>query len=64
MGLYQVSSKYNPGVKFDPTQGYKFYIGLYMENFRILPVRSHEASGYQTLYMALSSGPLPRVPKL
>ena len=23
--------------------GHKFYIGLYRENFRILPVRSYEA---------------------
>ena len=44
MGLYQVSSNYSPGVKFDTTPGgHKFYIGLYRENFRILPVPSHKA---------------------
>ena len=44
MGLYQVSSNNSPGVKFDPTPGgHKFYMGLYRENFRNLPVPSHKA---------------------
>ena len=49
MGLYQVSSNNSPGVKFDPTPGvggrgfHKFYMGLYRENFRNLPVLSHKA---------------------
>ena len=43
--------------------GHKFYIGLYRENFRNLPVPSHKAQAYQTLHGALSSEPLPRVPK-
>ena len=54
--VYQVSSNYTPGVKFDPhREGHKFYMGLYWENFRILPACSHEASGYQILHVALSS---------
>ena len=44
--------------------GYKFYLGLYRENFRNLPVPSHKAYAYQILHVSLSSGPLPRVPKL
>ena len=44
MGLYQVSSNNSPGVKFDPTPGgYKFYMGLYRENFRSLPLPSRKA---------------------
>ena len=44
MGLYQVSLNYSPWVKFNPHPGgHKSYMGLYRENFRILPVRSHEA---------------------
>ena len=44
VGLCQIPSNYSPGVKFDPTQGgHNFYMVLYSENFRILPVRSHEA---------------------
>ena len=44
MGPYQVSSNYSPGVKFDPIPwGHKFYMGLYRENFRNLPIRSHKA---------------------
>ena len=39
-----VPSNNSPGVKFDPTPGgYKFYMGLYMENFRSLPLPSHKA---------------------
>ena len=55
----------SPGVKYDPLPGgHKFYMGLYGQNFRILPVCSHEVKGYQILHVALCSGPLPRVPKL
>ena len=45
MGLYQIPSKYSPGVKYDSTPGgHKFYIGLYRDKIlRILPVLSHEA---------------------
>ena len=43
MGLYQVSSNKSPGVKFDPPGGDKFYMGLYRENFRSLPLPSHKA---------------------
>ena len=44
MGPYEVSSNYSPGVKFDPHPGrHKFYMGLYRENFRNLPIRSHMA---------------------
>ena len=41
---------------------HNFYMGLYRENFRNLPVPSHKA--YQILHAASSGGPLPRVPKL
>ena len=65
MGLYQVSSNNSPGVKFDPTLGgHKFYMGLYRENFKKLPVPSHKAKAYQILHVALSSGRLLRVPKI
>ena len=44
MGPYQVSSNDSPGVKFDPARGgHEFYMGLYKENFRNLPIRSHKA---------------------
>ena len=44
MGLYQVSSNNSPRVKFDTHPGgYKFYMGLYRENFRSLPLPSHKA---------------------
>ena len=59
--LYQVASIIYLGSNGG---GYKFYMGLYREKFRILPVRSREAEGYQILHVALSSGPLPRMPKL
>ena len=67
VGLYQKCPKYRPGVKFGPTPGgggHNFYIGLYRENFRNLPVPSHKALAYQILHAASSSGPLPSVPKL
>ena len=35
-----------------------------MENLPNLPVSSHKAQAYQILHLALSSRPLPRVPKL
>ena len=35
-----------------------------MENFRNLIVPGHKAKGYQILLVALSSGPIPTVPKL
>ena len=37
--------------------GHKFYLDLYRENFRNLPVPSHKAYGYQILHIALSGGP-------
>ena len=40
--------------------GHKFYLGLYRENFRNLPVSSHEAQGYQILHATSSSGPSVR----
>ena len=50
MGVYQFSSNYSPGVNLTPPGGgggggvfHKFYIGLYRENFRIVPVSSYEA---------------------
>ena len=35
----------------------------YWENLPNLPVPSHKALAYQILLVALSSGPLPKVPK-
>ena len=55
MGPYQVFQIIALGSNLTPPK-------LYMENFRILPVRSYEAWGYQILHVALSSGLLPRVP--
>ena len=44
VGLYQKCPNYNRGVKFDPTLGgHNFYMGLYRENLRNLPVPSHKA---------------------
>ena len=40
--------------------GDNFYMGLYRENFRNLPVPSHKAQGYQILHVTLSSGPSER----
>ena len=43
-GSLSSSTNYSPGVKFDATPGgHKFYMGLYRENFRNLPVPRHEA---------------------
>ena len=76
-GLLQKCPNYSPGVKFDHAQiialgsnltptlrGSQFYMDLYRENFRNLPVPSHKAWAYQILHAASSSGPVPRVPKL
>ena len=57
------------GVNYSPrveliAKGHKFYICLYSEIFRNLTVPNHKALAYQVLYIAVSSGPLPRVPKL
>ena len=43
MGLYQVSSDYCPGVKFDPTAGHTSFTWDYIGKTRILPVRSNKA---------------------
>ena len=65
MGHYQVSSNNSLGVKFDTVPGgHKFYMGLYRENFRNLPVPSHKAWAYWILHVALTSKLLPRVSKL
>ena len=65
MGLYQVSSNNSPGGQIWPhLGGYKFYMGLYRENFRSLPLPSRKAQAYQILHVALSSGPLLRVLKV
>ena len=40
--------------------GHKFYLGLWKENFRNLPLPSHKAQGYQILHVTLSSGPSVR----
>ena len=34
VNLYQVCSNYIPEAKIGPSQGYMFYIGLYMENHK------------------------------
>ena len=64
MGLYQVSPN-SPGVKFDPTPGVTSltwdYIGKPLEFFLYVAMRPR---GYQILHVALSSGPLSRLPKL
>ena len=44
VGHYQKCPNDNPGVKSDPALGgNNFYMGLYRENFRNLPVPSHKA---------------------
>ena len=45
------------GFQICPHPGcHNFYMGLYRENFRNLPVPSHKASAYQNLHEALSGG--------
>ena len=65
MGLYQICSSYSAGVKFDPTPGVTSftwdYIGKTLEFFLYIAIRP---MGCQILHIPLSSGPLPRVPKL
>ena len=44
LSLYQESPKNSPGVKFGPALGgHNFYMELYRESFRNLPVPSHKA---------------------
>ena len=46
VSLYHECQNYSPGIKFGPTRGgggHKFYLRLYRENFRNLPVPSHMA---------------------
>ena len=50
------------GQSWPQSGGYKFYLGLYMENCRNVP--SHEAYAYQILHVAKSSGRPPRMPNL
>ena len=57
--------KLQPGGQVWPRPGgRKFYMGLHRENLPNLPVPSHKAEAYQILHVALSSRPLPKVPKL
>ena len=48
------------GQSWSQPMGHKFYLGLYRENLRNLPVPSHKAQGYQILHVTLSSGPSVR----
>ena len=47
MGLYQVSSNYSPGVKFDPTPGVTSftwdYIGKVLENSLYVAIRPRDS---------------------
>ena len=53
--------KKKPWGQINPSPGvHNFYMALYRENFRNLPVPNHKAYGYQILHVALSSGPSPR----
>ena len=57
----RVPKFYSPGGQNCPRcRGHKFYL----ENFRNHPVPSHKAIDCKILYVALSDGPLTRVPKL
>ena len=62
LGLYQVSSNYSPGVKFDPIPGVTSFTWDYIG--KPLEFSLYVAMGYQILHVALYSRPLPRVPKL
>ena len=65
MGLYQVSSNYSHGVKFDPDPGVTSFTwdckGKSLEISLYVAIRPRVT---KFLNVALSSGPLPRVPKL
>ena len=56
MGPYQVSSNYSPGVKFTLA-----YIGKILEISQYLALSPRDT---EFLHVALSSGSLPKVPKL
>ena len=43
--------------------GHNFYMELYRENYRNLPVPSCKAKACQILHVAIFIGPLPRLPK-
>ena len=52
------------GSNLAPPQASQVLHGFISGNFSNLPLPSYKAQAYQILHVALSSGPLPRIPKL
>ena len=65
MGLYLECPNHSPGVKFGPALGITTFTWAYkgktLELSLYLAIRP---KAYQILHVALSSGPVPRVPKV
>ena len=65
INYYQEYPNYSPGVKFGPSLGVtSFNWACIGKTLEISRVPSHEASANQILHVALSSGPLRRMPQL
>ena len=63
--LYRKCLNYSPGGQNCSQQGkHKFYMDIYGENLKNLPVLSHTALGYQILPVPVPSGPTQRAHKL